>query len=96
MARSARPEPVPAGQPARAPDSTARTEPYNIVCVVQDGRLSYEALLFAASFRAANPGFSGRLLLAEPQPGPLWQGETRVRPVIRALLEEFGDRKSVV
>ena len=63
---------------------------YNVVCVVQDGRLSYEALLFAASFRASNPDFQGRLLMAEPQPGPLWQGEVRVRPQIRALLETFG------
>lgn len=89
MARSARPEPEPAGRPALEAEPSAQTEAFNIVCVVQDGRLSYEALLFAASFRATNPGFSGRLLMAEPQPGPLWQGEVRVRPPIRALLEEF-------
>lgn len=90
MARPAAPEPEATGRPAFAADTSAQTEPFNIVCVVQDGRLSYEALLFAASFRAANPGFSGRLLMAEPQPGPLWQGEVRVRPPVRALLEEFG------
>lgn len=89
MARSARPEPAPVSGPTVAADPSAQTEAFNIVCVVQDGRLSYEALIFAASFRATNPNFPGRLLMAEPQPGPLWQGEVRVRPPIRALLEGF-------
>ncbi len=65
-------------------------EGYNIVCVVQDGRLSYEAIVLAASLRATNPGFAGRLLMAEPQPGPLWPGDVRVRPHVRAVLESLG------
>lgn len=65
---------------------------FNVLAVVQGGRLCYEAVLFAASFRAANPGFAGRLILAEPQPGPLWREDPRIAdPDARALLEgEFG------
>ncbi len=65
-------------------------DPYNVVCVAQNGRLAYESLIFAASFRAMNPGFTGRLLVAEPQPGPLWSAETRLPPEVRELLGFFG------
>lgn len=51
---------------------------FNIVVVAQSGRLSYEALLFAASLRHSTPGFTGRLLVAEPQPGPLWPDDPRI------------------
>lgn len=47
----------------------------DVLAVLQGGRLAYEALIFAASFRAANPEYDGRLIFAEPQPGPLW-GDT--------------------
>jgi len=50
------------------------TAPFNILAVAQAGRLQYEALLLAASLRAADPGFAGRLLLAEPQPTGAWAG----------------------
>lgn len=64
---------------------------YNIVIVAQAGRLSYEALLFAASLRHTNPGFDGRLLVAEPQPGALWPHDTRIRPgALRKALENLG------
>ena len=53
---------------------------FNIAVVGQKGRLGYEALLFAASLRANSPGFKGRLFVAEPQPGPLWHGDTRIVP----------------
>ncbi|MDD9717785.1 hypothetical protein PVW48_13580 [Dinoroseobacter sp. PD6] len=64
----------------------------DVLAVIQAGRLSYEAVIFAASFRAANPEFAGRLVFAEPQPGPLWPGtDPRAEPEVRALLEaEFG------
>jgi hypothetical protein len=75
-----------AGGQAAAADG----EVYNVVCVAQAGRLAYEALIFAASFRAANPGFVGRLLIAEPQPGPAWRGNPRLPDAIRAALEGFG------
>ena len=64
---------------------------FNIVVIAQGGRLQYEAVLFAASLRAMSPDFSGRLLIAEPQAGPLWQGDPAIRnPECRALLEELG------
>lgn len=55
--------------------------------VGQSGRLQYECLLFAASLRAMSPGFSGRLLVATPQPGPLWDGDPAIRngAVLEAL-----------
>lgn len=51
---------------------------FNVVIVAQHGRLTYEALLFAASLRHCSPGFSGRLLIAEPQPGALWPKDPRI------------------
>ncbi len=64
---------------------------FNIVIVGQDGRLAYEAALFAASRAASDPDFSGRLFIAEPQPGPLWNADPRIRdPHLRGLLTELG------
>ena len=66
--------------------------PFNIMIVGQNGRLGYEAVLFAASLRRSDPGFRGRLIVAEPQPGPLWQDDPRIAdPALRALLtDELG------
>jgi len=62
-----------------------------VVIVAQHGRLSYEALIFVASLRAMSPGFKGRVLVAEPQAGPLWSKDPALRdPDIRAALEEMG------
>ncbi|GAA0288286.1 hypothetical protein [Rhodovulum strictum] len=64
---------------------------FDIVIVGQAGRLQYEAVLFAASLRASDPGFAGRLIVAEPQPGPLWPTDPRMDdPGARAVLGEFG------
>ncbi|MEM8692699.1 MAG: hypothetical protein AAGG57_12545 [Pseudomonadota bacterium] len=64
---------------------------FNVVIVGQSGRLSYEALLFAASLHASAPDFKGRLLIAEPQQGPLWQDDPRIEPgPLRDLLQELG------
>ena len=64
---------------------------FNIVAVVQSGRLQYEALLLAASLRATNPDFAGTLYLAEPQPGPPWPRDPRVTDTgVRAMLETLG------
>lgn len=64
---------------------------FNVVIVGQNGRLQYEAALFAASFRAANPDFPGRLFVAEPQPGPCWSGDPRMgNAEVRALLDRMG------
>src|SRR6056297_171700 len=57
---------------------TAAGAGFNIVIVGQGGRLQYEALIFAASLRAMSPGFTGRLFVAEPQPGPLWRNDPRI------------------
>ena len=62
----------------------------NAVCVAQAGRLEYEAVLFAASFAAANPGYAGKLIVAEPQPGALWRADPRISAPIRAALEGLG------
>ena len=64
---------------------------FNIVAVGQNGRLSYEAVLLAASLRATNPDFQGRLLIAVPQKGPLWAGDPSIQDAgILGLLAEFG------
>jgi hypothetical protein len=62
---------------------------FNVVVVGQHGRLAYEAVLFVASLRAMSPDFSGRVLVAEPQNGPLWKKDPSMRndPVREALLE---------
>ncbi|WP_322892896.1 MULTISPECIES: hypothetical protein [unclassified Yoonia] len=60
--------------------------PYNIMIVGQNGRLQFEALLFVASLRAKAPGFAGRVIVAEPQPGPLWHDDPRMSPDIKAAL----------
>lgn len=63
---------------------------FNILAVVQQGRLGYEALLLAASLRANTPGFQGRLYLAEPG-GARWPTDPRLtNPAIRAALEGLG------
>ncbi|SLN40620.1 hypothetical protein [Roseisalinus antarcticus] len=63
---------------------------FNIMVVGQAGRLGCEALLFAASLRANTPDFAGRLVVVEPQPGPLWPGEPRMASDVRAALLELG------
>ncbi len=64
---------------------------FNIAIVAQAGRLTYEAVLFAASLRAMDPGFAGRLVVLEPQPGPRWPDDPRIRDdAARALLGDLG------
>ncbi|WP_223423750.1 hypothetical protein [Tateyamaria pelophila] len=73
-----------------APNAGPRTD-FNIAIVGQSGRLSYEALLFAASLRHNSPGFKGRLIVAEPQPGPLWPKDPRIDAEdVRAALIDLG------
>ncbi|MBO9400712.1 hypothetical protein [Shimia sp. R9_3] len=67
-----------------------KSQSFNIVVVGQNGRLQYEAALFAASLRAKSPNFAGRLFVAEPQPGPRWEKDVRIgNPQVRELLEEL-------
>ncbi|QFT59307.1 hypothetical protein FIU94_10765 [Sulfitobacter sp. THAF37] len=68
-----------------------KPQTYNIAIVGQGGRLSYEALIFAASLREMSPGFDGRLLVMEPQPGPLWKSDPRIQAAdVRAALADLG------
>lgn len=71
--------------------AAAKGQAFNILIVGQSGRLQYEALLFAASLRHADPGFAGRLFVAEPQKGRLWRHDPRILdPAVRALLADLG------
>ncbi len=51
---------------------------WNILIIGQAGRLMHEATLFAATLRHNAPRWSGRLIVAEPQPGPLWPADPRI------------------
>ena len=67
----------------------ATGETFNIVVIGQAGRLTYEAVLFAASLRHFDPEFAGRLFVAEPQPGPRWSGDPRMSDMAaRTLLQD--------
>ncbi|MGR3465493.1 hypothetical protein [Limimaricola sp.] len=63
---------------------------FDIVIIGQSGRIEAEALLLAASLRDNAPGFAGRLIVAEPQPGPLWNDDPRMSAEGRAMLRELG------
>ena len=69
----------------------AKDQPFNVMIVGQGGRLQYEAVLFAASLRHSDPDFKGRLIVAEPQPGPLWKIDPRINDAgARAALADLG------
>lgn len=73
---------------ARRPDDSQFV---NLLIVGQAGRLSYEAVLFAASLNARTTGPRFRLHVAEPQPGDRWDGDPRIRDgALRTLLTEMG------
>ncbi len=64
---------------------------FNILAIGQGGRLQYEAVLLAASLKAADPDFAGKLYIAEPQPGPRWRDDPRITDTAtRALLQSLG------
>ncbi|WP_375261596.1 hypothetical protein [Palleronia sp.] len=62
------------------------TASFDIAIVGQAGRIGYEAALFAASLRRADPDFGGRLVVLEPQPGASWPDDPRLAPPLRDLL----------
>ncbi len=73
------------------PDTSAHRADFDIVIVAQAGRLTYEAVLFAASLRESAPDFAGTLYVAEPQPGPLWPRDPRIKDFeARDLLKKLG------
>ena len=62
-----------------------------ILIVAQNGRLTYEAVLLAASLRASAPNYTGKLVVAEPESGPLWSSAPEVTDTgARDLLIELG------
>ena len=64
---------------------------FNIMIVGQRGRLTHEACLFAATLRHNAPGWDGRLIVAEPQPGDRWSADPRIPAgPQRDLLESLG------
>ena len=69
----------------------AGSQTFNVVIIGQQGRLAYEALLFAASLRHCSPDFKGRLFVAEPQASVRWQNDPTIKSAeIRAALQELG------
>ncbi|MEM8655812.1 MAG: hypothetical protein AAGF36_13805 [Pseudomonadota bacterium] len=74
---------------ARIPTAPVPT-PFNVALVGQAGRLGYEAVLFTASLRAKSPGFTGRILVAEPQPGPAWPRDPQMRADVHQALSDMG------
>lgn len=71
---------------AQNPKSTT----FNILAIGQSGRLQYEALILAASLRKMAPDFPGELIIAEPQPGPLWTRDPRMRADVKQALTDLG------
>ena len=70
---------------------TKKHQVFNIFIIGQNGRLQYEAVLFAASLRHSDPEFKGRLIVAEPQQGPNWTNDPRMgNEEVRDLLKGFG------
>jgi len=63
------------------------TAPFDICIVAQAGRVSFEAVLFAASLRAAVPDFPGRLIVGVPKPGPLWPAHPGIEQDTHDLLK---------
>ncbi len=63
----------------------------NILIVGGAGRLTYEAVLFAASLRHSDPMFQGQLFVADPAPGPLWpKAQSMNDKEALKLLEDLG------
>lgn len=62
----------------------------NILCVVQKGRLQYEALAFLATFNKYNSHDDFTVIMAEPEPGDRWGDDPRIDEHIRQQLTEMG------
>ncbi|MEM8851932.1 MAG: hypothetical protein AAGE03_18090 [Pseudomonadota bacterium] len=64
---------------------------FNILIIGQKGRLTHEATLFAATLRHNAPRWSGRLIVAEPQPNHRWPDDPRIPDgPQKTLLETLG------
>ena len=59
---------------------------FDILIVAQGGGIDRQAAILAASLRRNAPGFRGRLIVAEPQPGGAWSGtDPRMAAPVRAV-----------
>lgn len=63
---------------------------FNLLIVAQKGRLEYEALMCVASLRHCAPDFTGRVIVAEPQPGTKWPDDPRINDDVRTALTALG------
>lgn len=71
--------------------SKSPAQPANLLIVAQNGRLQYEALIFAASLRDSSPDFKGSLIVAEPLPEGAWKDhDIAIQPEIREALIWMG------
>lgn len=89
-------DPRPVAVPIPSPPATAQeylpeAGHFNILLIVQAGKLENEALLFVESLRQNAPEWRGRLILAEPRPEAAWAGhEVQISAPARAILESRG------
>jgi hypothetical protein len=64
---------------------------FNVFAIIQGGRLQYEAIVFAATFRHKHPNFKGRLIFGEPQFTDNWDHDPTIdRDDVRHILQSFG------
>lgn len=71
--------------------STGPRGDFDILIVAQGGGIDRQAAILAASLARNAPGFGGRLVVAEPQPGGAWAGaDPRMSQAARAALAAFG------
>lgn len=69
----------------------AEPQHFNLLLIGQAGRLTYEAVLLLASLRANAPDFQGRVFVAEPAEGPLWEKSPSMHNKnARQLIEKLG------
>ena len=63
---------------------------FNVFAIIQGGRLQYEAIAFAATFRHKHPHFKGRLIFGEPQHTENWNYDPTIdNDDVRRILESF-------
>ncbi|QMU57264.1 MAG: hypothetical protein GKR98_02995 [Boseongicola sp.] len=63
----------------------------SLLIVAQSGRLTYEAVLLAASLRHSAPNFQGKLIVAEPEAGNRWPENPGIAdPDARGFLTNLG------
>ena len=63
---------------------------FNVFAIIQGGRLQYEAIVFAATFRHKHPNFKGRLIFGEPQHTENWDYDPTIdNDDFRRILESF-------